>query len=84
MLKSIIDNIVSAKEKEMEAKKFTPDTSKNPAKDKKEKKEDRWKTYDEGKKKKIYENTVRRLKLSSFRGFANTTRPSSFHTYPMS
>ncbi|KAI9871317.1 MAG: histone methyltransferase set2, partial [Watsoniomyces obsoletus] len=49
VLKSIIDNIVTAKDKET-----------NPAADeenKKEKKEDKWKSYDEDKQKKLYENT---------------------------
>jgi [histone H3]-lysine36 N-trimethyltransferase len=50
VLKSIIDNIVTAKDKETK-----------PAADeenKKEKREDKWKSYDEDKQKKLYENTV--------------------------
>ena len=58
VLKNIIDNIVSAKEKERDVKTTTPDTPQAPTKEKKEKKEDKWKSYDEGKKRKLYENTV--------------------------
>jgi [histone H3]-lysine36 N-trimethyltransferase len=57
VLKSIIDNIVSAKEKERDVKNTTPETPQPQTKDKKEK-EEKWKSYDEGKKKKLYENTV--------------------------
>ena len=58
MLKSIIDNIVSAKEKEREVKNTTPETPQAQTRDKKDKKEEKWKSYDEVKKKKLYENTV--------------------------
>ena len=59
VLKSIIDNIVTAKEKQREVKTTTPDTPRAaPKKEKKEKKEEKWKSYDEEKKKKLYENTV--------------------------
>lgn len=58
VLKSIIDNIVSAKEKERDIKNATPETPQAQTKDKKEKKAEKWKSYDEGKKKKLYENTV--------------------------
>ena len=58
VLKSIIDNIVSAKEKERDIKNATPETPQVQTKDKKGKKEEKWKSYDEGKKKKLYENTV--------------------------
>jgi hypothetical protein len=58
VLKSIIDNIVSAKEKEREVKNTTPETPQAQTRDKKDKKEEKWKSYDEGKKKKLYENTV--------------------------
>ena len=57
ILKSIIDNIVSAKEKEKDVKPAS-ETPKVDAKAKKEKKEEKWKSYDESKKKKLYENTV--------------------------
>ncbi|KIX02748.1 uncharacterized protein Z518_08690 [Rhinocladiella mackenziei CBS 650.93] len=52
VLKSIIDNIVTARERE--AKNTTPDTP-EPAK---VKKEEKWKSYDEEKQKKLYENTL--------------------------
>ncbi|KIV85653.1 hypothetical protein PV11_01322 [Exophiala sideris] len=52
VLKSIIDNIVTSREKE--AKTTTPDTP-EPAK---AKKEERWRSYDEEKQKKLYENTL--------------------------
>jgi SET domain-containing protein len=58
VLKSIIDNIVSAKEKERDVKNTTPETPQPQTKDTKGKKEEKWKSYDEGKKKKLYENTV--------------------------
>jgi SET domain-containing protein len=58
VLKSIIDNIVSTKEKERDVKNTTPETPQPQTKDKKDKKEEKWKSYDEGKKKKLYENTV--------------------------
>ncbi|KAK5556802.1 histone methyltransferase set2 [Exophiala xenobiotica] len=52
VLKSIIDNIVTSREKE--TKTSTPDTP-EPTK---VKKEERWKSYDEEKQKKLYENTL--------------------------
>ncbi|KAI1617841.1 histone-lysine N-methyltransferase SETD2 [Exophiala viscosa] len=52
VLKSIIDNIVTSREKEV--KTTTPDTP-EPIKGKKE---ERWKSYDEEKQKKLYENTL--------------------------
>lgn len=52
VLKSIIDNIVTSREKE--AKTTTPDTP-EPTKVKREHK---WQAYDEEKQKKLYENTV--------------------------
>jgi hypothetical protein len=58
VLKSIIDNIVSAKEKERDVKNTTPETPQAQTRDKKDKKEEKWKSYDEVKKKKLYENTV--------------------------
>ena len=58
VLKSIIENIVTAKEKEREAKNATPEAPQAQAKEKKDKKEEKWKSYDEEKKKKLYENTV--------------------------
>jgi [histone H3]-lysine36 N-trimethyltransferase len=51
VLKSIIDNIVTNRGKE--TKTTTPDTP-----DPKVKKEEKWKSYDEDKQKKLYENTV--------------------------
>ena len=53
VLKSIIDNIVTAKDKETK-----PAPAEELDQSKKEKKEDRWKSYDEEKQKKLYENTV--------------------------
>ncbi|RMZ90657.1 hypothetical protein DV736_g2107, partial [Chaetothyriales sp. CBS 134916] len=50
-LRSIIDNIVNSKEKE----KKTPGT---PEPRKKERKAEKWRSYDEDKKKKLYENTL--------------------------
>ena len=74
VIKSIIDNIVSSKEKD----KTTPET---PEPVKKEKKEEKWKSYDEDKRKKLYENTVSyghpRLPLS-------LNQASSSPTYLMS
>jgi [histone H3]-lysine36 N-trimethyltransferase len=58
VLKSIIDNIVSAKEKERDVKNTTPETPQAQTREKKDKKEEKWKSYDEVKKKKLYENTV--------------------------
>lgn len=59
VLKSIIDNIVEAKEKEKAAaKNSTPATPQDSRKEKKEKKAEKWRSYDEEKKKKLYENTV--------------------------
>jgi len=55
VLKSIIDGIVTAKDKEKDTGNATPDSSDVV---KKEKKEDKWKSYDEDKKQKLYENTV--------------------------
>lgn len=55
VLKSIIDNIVSAKEKE--TKTSTPETP-EASKKEKEPKVEKWRSYDEEKKKKLYENTV--------------------------
>ena len=52
VLKSIIDNIVTSREKD--AKVSTPETPENP----KTKREEKWKSYDEDKQKKLYENTV--------------------------
>ncbi|ETI26330.1 hypothetical protein G647_03107 [Cladophialophora carrionii CBS 160.54] len=52
VLKSIIDNIVTSRGKE--TKNSTPDTP-EPSKSKKEEK---WKSYDEEKQKKLYENTL--------------------------
>ena len=54
-LRSIIDNIVTAKTKENDGKASTPTT---PVEAPKTKKEDRWKSYDDAKKMKLYENTV--------------------------
>ena len=53
VLKNIIDNIVTAKDKE--PKSTAPEESDQS---KKEKKGDRWKSYDEDRQKKLYENTV--------------------------
>ncbi|KAL9107620.1 MAG: hypothetical protein Q9227_007523 [Pyrenula ochraceoflavens] len=58
VLASIINNIVSEKEKEREAKTSTPESSHAAAPDSKTKKEERWKTFDEDKKKRLYENTL--------------------------
>ena len=52
VLKSIIDNIVTSSEKD--AKAATPNTPENP----KARKEEKWRSYDEEKQKKLYENTV--------------------------
>lgn len=52
VLKSIIDNIVTSREKDNKA--ATPDTPENP----KVKREEKWRSYDEDKQKKLYENTV--------------------------
>lgn len=57
VLKSIIDNIVTSRDKE--TKNATPDTP-EPAK---AKKEERWKSYDDDKQKKLYENTVSQKSL---------------------
>ena len=54
VLKSIIDNIVSSKEKEKETK-STPDT---PQTAQSEKKEDKWRSYSKEKQMKLYENTL--------------------------
>lgn len=59
VLKSIIDNIVIAKEKEREAKNATPNTPQAIVQDKKDKKTEKWRAYDEDKKKKLYKNAVR-------------------------
>ena len=56
MLKSIISNIVTAKDKESK-----PVMMEESREAKKEKKEDRWKSYDEDKQMKLYENTVCRF-----------------------
>lgn len=58
VLKSIIDDIVTAKEKEREAKTQVPGNPEPSKKERKEKKEEKWKSFDEEKKKKLYENTV--------------------------
>jgi [histone H3]-lysine36 N-trimethyltransferase len=58
VLKSIIDNIVTAKEKEREAKNATPDTPQAVVKEKKDKKTEKWRSYDEDKRKKLYKNAV--------------------------
>ncbi len=63
VLKSIIDNIVSAKEKERETKNTTPETPQFQTKDKKDKKEEKWRSFDEAKKKRLYENTVSPLSI---------------------
>ncbi|KAL9624020.1 MAG: hypothetical protein Q9160_001773 [Pyrenula sp. 1 TL-2023] len=57
VLASIINNIVSEKEKEREAKTATPASSQTPTGEK-PKKEQKWRSYDEEKKKKLYENTL--------------------------
>ena len=57
LLASIINNIVTEKEKQREAKTSTP-TSAQAASESKPKKGERWKTFDEDKKKRLYENTV--------------------------
>jgi histone-lysine N-methyltransferase SETD2 len=51
VLRSIIDNIVTSRERD--TKNATPDTP-----EPKVKKEEKWKSYDEEKQKKLYENTV--------------------------
>jgi [histone H3]-lysine36 N-trimethyltransferase len=56
VLKNIIDNIVTAKDRETK-----PASTQLSSSSKKEKKEDRWKSYDEDKQRKLYENTVRCL-----------------------
>lgn len=56
MLKHIINDIVSSKAQEKDTKTITPDTP--DVEKQKDKKEDKWRSYDEDKKKKIYENTV--------------------------
>jgi len=56
MLKSIIDGIVTSSDKSKESKTLTPDT---PDAEKKENKIEKWRTLDEEKQKKLYENTVR-------------------------
>lgn len=55
LLKSIIDDIVGAKDYEGATKNSTPNT---PDVAKKEKKVEKWRSYDEEKQKKLYENTV--------------------------
>lgn len=55
MLKSIIDGIVTSSEKIKESKNSTPDT---PDTERKENKVEKWRTYDEEKQRKLYENTV--------------------------
>lgn len=56
MLKSIIDGIVTSSEKEKkEGQRSTPDT---PDTDKKENKHEKWRSLDEEKQRKLYENTV--------------------------
>jgi histone-lysine N-methyltransferase SETD2 len=54
VLKSIIDNIVTAKDKEPNPVAPVDDGDR----EKKEKKDAKWKSYDEEKQKKVYENTV--------------------------
>ena len=63
VLKSIIDNIVIAKEKEKEAKNLTPETPQAREKDKQPGKEEKWRSYDDAKKRKLYENTVRQFNV---------------------
>ena len=56
LLKSIIDGIVTSSEKEKkDGSNSTPDT---PAEEKKEPKAEKWRSLDEEKQKKLYENTV--------------------------
>lgn len=56
MLKSIIDGIVTSTEKDRkDGRLSTPDT---PIEDKKDSKAEKWRSLDEDKQKKIYENTV--------------------------
>jgi histone-lysine N-methyltransferase SETD2 len=77
VLKNIIDNIVTAKDRE------TKPASTQPAgSTKKEKKEDRWKSYDEDKQRKLYENTVRGLRY--FCGIYLTDKHSSILIFPTS
>lgn len=58
VLKNIIDNIVTAKDKGKDTGVSTPETPKDSKKDKKGKKQKKWESYDEDKKKKLYENTA--------------------------
>jgi len=56
MLKSIIEGIVTEKEKDKKDSTIsTPDT---PDAEKKEHKQEKWRSLDEEKQKKLYENTV--------------------------
>jgi SET domain-containing protein len=66
VLKNIIDNIVTAKEKDKDTKDSSPETPKDGKRDKKEKKEKKWESYDEDKKKKLYENTASQSTLRCF------------------
>lgn len=58
VLKSIIDNIVTTKEKEREAKNATPDAPHAVARPLKDKKMEKWRFYNEDQKKKVYKNAV--------------------------
>ena len=65
MLKSIIEGIVTEKDKDKkDGSNSTPDT---PDTEKKEHKHEKWRSLDEDKQKKLYENTVRLISIPSTR-----------------